>query len=361
MAEHDWPRPLVFLAACLRQDGGAEARALAPSLTSQDWQRALWLAINRHRVGPQFHQAVRHLDPPEDVATALARHTEQNAIRALGQIAETHRVMQAIDAAEPVIFKGWPLSERLFGTPSMRHIGDMDIVVDPKHMTEMCEIMAGLGYVIDAEDGPVDRPMQASSAKALATESKHVTFARTGGHMVEMHWRLLPYRGWPDVLSLPGAAEVRAHQTGRLRVLSDQANMLYLPVHGGLHLWTRLKWLADIAPLAGMRGPDGLAADMELAREIGLELPVGIGIRLSARLFGSPLPPGMSLERTSALERFMLNTIARDDMIPVVSSRYRFWSRINAMRLCSSLNQFVGVVRYDTLRRLRTRLAAIAP
>lgn len=354
----DWPRPLALLAACLRQDDdGATARDLARAMTRDDWHRLAWLAQERHRIAPLVQRALGALNPPDEVAEGMARHGARNAMRALGQIAETNRVITALAPVHPVIFKGWPLSERLFGAPALRHAGDLDIAVAPDRMDAACTALDGLGYAADDQHGRMDRLRQTGGVAALADEGKDIRFVHPDGHVAELHWHLLPYRGWPDVLALPGAVETQNSQAGPLNVLSDQANMMYLPVHGGLHLWTRLKWLADIAPLATRRGPEGLAADMELAREIGLATPVAIGLKMSARLLGSPLPPGMVLQPPCPIERFMLDTIARDDMIPVISRRYRFWTRINALRLASGPRQILGVLRYDTLRRLRFRLA----
>ena len=142
---------------------------------------------------------------------------------------------------------------------------------------------------------------------------------------------------------------------------SDQANIVYLSVHGALHLWSRLKWLVDIDRLARLRGPEGLEADYFAAEAIGARSPVALALRLSSRLFGSPIPevltrPDRSLDR---VEAWMLTAIARPDTAPL-TWRNKVLSRIMPARLADGLPQVLGVLRYDTLRRIRFGFAELA-
>jgi len=350
-----WPAPLRLLTAIL----GAnipQAAAIAQDMTPADWGRFADLAIHRHRVAPVIAPTIKALDIPEFVQDRLNQEARLNAIKTLTLIAETRQVIEALEqaGATPAIFKGWPLAQNLFGQVTARHSGDIDIAIAPDQIAPSYTALTALGY---RPDEGFQREGRILGSRSLAREGRDLRMVHPEGRVVELHWRLTHYLGWPDLLALPGALCMQDTQAGPLRVLSDQANMLYLPLHGGLHMWTRLKWLADIAPLAQRRGPEGLAEDMALAQRLGLARPVSIGLKLSARVLGSPLPPGMTLDRPKALERFMLDTIARDDMIPSVSTRYRIWARINAFRLAQGAQQIMGIIRYDTLRRWRWRLA----
>lgn len=358
-----WPRSLRLLCTCLAAAAGGDDRGgpdpldLARQMTPEDWDRFSTLAIREHRVAPLVARVLPGLDGvPTQVQDRLTQSTRQNAVTTLAQMAETRQVIAALETtgAAPAVFKGWPLAENLFGQANARHSGDIDIAIAPDRITACCEALGTLGY---QPDQGFEREGRIRSSRTLAREGRDLRMVRPTGKVVELHWRLTYYQGWPDLLALPGALVRQDSQAGPVTVLSDQVNMLYLPLHGGLHMWTRLKWLADIAPLARRRGPEGLAEDMDLAARLGIAKPVSIGLRLSARLLGSPLPPGMALGRPTGVERFMLDTITRDDMIPGVSTRYRIWARINAFRLAHGPGQIMGIVRYDTLRRWRWRLA----
>ena len=354
----NWPQPLRLLCACLGAHSPDLVSALARDMSPRDWDRFVWLATERHRVAPRIPQDLTASVLPPDVAEALAARVKANATQTLVLMAETRRVHQALSKAgiDPVIFKGWPLSERLFNTSAARHSGDLDLAIAPRDLPMACTVMEDCGY---AADGGQTRLTRIGGGKAMMDEGKDFSFIHPAGHKIDLHWHLLPYRGWPRILDLPGAVTRQVTQAGTYSVLSDQANMLYLPIHGGLHLWTRLKWLTDIAPLAVIRGTKGLTDDLALARRLGVGRSLDLGLRLSARLFGSPLPDGLDLVPPGRTERFMLDTIARDDMIPVISPRYRFWTRINALRLAQGPRQIWGVIRYDTLRRWRWRLVGM--
>lgn len=340
-----------------------QAKGQPHQTTEQGWDRLVWLAVDRHRTAPLIADRLTawagDLGAPADAIAAVDRAAKLNATKALGQIAETARLARAMAPVDPLIFKGWPLSERLYGGPARRHTGDIDMAVAPSQIAAACALLDTLGY---RPDPGAARLLDCRASPALAAEGKDLMFAHPSGHVLELHWHLLPYRGWPDIRALPGAVVRQTSQAGSLGVLSDQANMLYLPAHGGLHLWTRLKWLADLVPLAQARGPDGLAEDLALARKIGLDRPLTLGLRLAARLLGAPLPTGMALGSPCRRERIYLDAIGRDDMIPVVSQRYRFWTRLNALALARGPRQILGVLRYDTVRRVRLGLAKpVAP
>ena len=356
LADH-WSKPLRVLAALLSVDS-TQAADIAEGLTPADWDRFADLAIHRHRVAPVIAGTLDMLDIPEPTRDRLRQAIRDNAVKTLTQIAETKQVINVLEqaGAQPAVFKGWPLAENLFGHANARHSGDIDIAIASERIAAGAEALAELGY---RPDEGFEREGRILGSQALAREGRDLRLAHPAGKVVELHWRLTHYLGWPDLLAMPGALVRQDTQAGPLNVLSDQVNILYLPLHGGLHMWTRLKWLADIAPLAQRRGAEGLAEDMVLAKDLGLAKPVLLGLTLSARVFGSPLPSGMDLGPPSRVERFMLDTIARDDMIPAVSPRYRIWARLNAFRLAQGASQMMGILRYDTLRRWRWRLADI--
>ncbi|MEM9138215.1 MAG: nucleotidyltransferase family protein [Pseudomonadota bacterium] len=336
------------------------------ALDADDWQRLMVLAASRHRVLPVVMPCLSPARPgplqaglPEALAWKMALQNTQNTAQVLIGISETQRLIARFGEAgmTPLVFKGWPLSEDLYGTPNARHMGDIDVMIPPDRISESFEIVAGMGYRPTPSHAGMAR---LAGSRALADEGKDVRFHNAERDTaIEIHWRLYPFHGWPDPLALPEAEAVQQTQIGPLSVLSDQANMLYLSVHGTLHLWTRLKWLADIACLAHRRGPDQLAEDYALARSLGIGISVALGLRLSARLLGSPLP-GVLAGRMPELdwaERWMLDVMNRDDTMPGVTRRYRLWARLMAFRLAADLPQTLGVMRYDTVRRVRLALA----
>ena len=96
--------------------------------------------------------------------------------------------------------------------------------------------------------------------------------------------------------------------TRGLRTLGEEDLFAYLCMHGALHWWHRLKWLADINALLVASGSD-------VERLIGSAKARGAGraaaqaLRICQRLLGTPLPDQFmaSLGR-GALERWLETT-----------------------------------------------------
>lgn len=328
-------------------------------MTHSDWDLFTWLATTRHRVDPIITPALQNLDIPVSVRERFDAMFRANAIATLSAIAETRRVMAALSEIDPtpVIFKGWPLAERIYGAAAQRHTGDLDLLVHPDCLRTVAAILEGLEYQRETDDINYHVPVDAPAMQAEGKDLRYL-HAQTGA-VTEIHWHLLPFRGWPAVFDHPGMTTYQDTSAGQLHVPSDLGNMLYLPIHGGLHLWTRLKWLADIAWLAHQRGSEQLAHDLAEARRLGIENPVLLGLQLSGYIFGTPLPTDTRplTGRMAWMARWMTDTMAREDMIPTMTLRYRLWVRIMGLGLASTTSQRLGVLRYDSWRRMRLNLA----
>jgi len=361
----DWPRPLRLLVALMRQtdgpDGDPDAAGLVPALAgaldAAGWARFADLAIARHRVAPAIAPRLTGLDMPDAVRARLDAAVRQNAVRTLTQIAETRRIRAALCAigADPVVLKGWPLGARLYGDASARHTGDLDLLVPPGRVWAACAALEALGFGPARHTAKFRRRARNLGSPLLIRACKDIELVHPGtGVAVELHWKLLNYEGWPTLLDEPGAIALQESQAGPLRCLSDRTNLFYLSTHGALHLWDRLKWLADIARLAAARGPALLAEDLAAARAAGLDRPVAFALRLSARLLASPLPEGMPGDDPgiARLERWIVARLARPEGW-LDRARYQAGVRWMGLRLAVNRRQTLGVIGYDTARRLR--------
>lgn len=348
-----WPKPLGLLLALLHGGAPEAAARLAGALTPADWTTFADLAIGRHRVAPLIGARLQVLDMPDPIRTAIDEHLRQNVYKTLAHIAETRRICAALNAAdaEPVIFKGWPLAEQLYGQASARHTGDVDMLLPKERVHAAYEVLTELGYA------PTPAEARMMSKARWADMSKDVElFNAKSGIIVELHWHSSKYTGWPEILDTSSALTRHDSQAGSLLVPDYRANLLYLSQHGALHLWDRLKWLADIADLVRRRDPADLADDIAAARAAGIARPVIFALSLSSRLLGSPDPAVMT-ELTRAdpwlpgLERWILARLA-EPYPSWARLRYRLGTRVMGLRLSDDWSQVMSVVAYDTTRRL---------
>ena len=357
MIPKDWPRPLAVLVTLMRGDGTEGAADLTRLMSTSDWRDFARLAIDGHRVAPRIAERASTLDMPEAVRAALNDAVRRNALVTMTQMAETRRISAALKAigVEVAVIKGWPLAERLHGRADGRHAGDLDLFVPEERVADSRIALEGIGFEVAAHNAKFRRRLRGLDNPQLIRACKDIEMTRREtGIQVELHWRLLNYHAWPVLVDRPGAMVSRQTDAGRLLVPDDATNLLYLSVHGALHLWEHLKWLDDIARLAEIRGADLLAGDLEAARQTGVLRPVVFALSLAGRLLASPVPPGLDRAdpKAARLVDWTLRYLARPD--------HRFWRqrhqvgiRWMGLRLARDWRQWLGIIGYDTSRRLR--------
>ena len=355
------PPPLALLVRLIASATGSpsnDCHALAATLDSTGWAVFADFAIRRHMVAPLIAPEIEALPVPKATRAEIATAVRANAFAMTAQIAETKRVLTAFaEAGVPLtIVKGWPLGARLYPAPEIRHVGDLDLLVAPEQAAEALTLLEGLGF--GHADGAIDKAARGARCdlkdpRVLAAK-KHVSLVRAPtGVMIELHWRLMSLSGWPEPLGRPDSLARQETKIGLVPVLADRVNLTYLAVHGSLHAWSRLKWLADIALFAQDRGPAMLASDLDEARSARLARPLAFALSLSHRLLGSPLPETTIGSLTSAkLESLVLDRLARSGE-PLNQRRYAADIRRLRLALASGWAQHIGVIDFDTLRRFR--------
>ena len=75
-----------------------------------------------------------------------------------------------------------------------------------------------------------------------------------------------------------------------LRTLGEEDLFAYLCMHGALHWWNRLKWLADINALLAAAPEDGVERLFRAAEARGAGRAAAQAMLLCRRLLGRPCP-----------------------------------------------------------------------
>lgn len=350
----DWPLALRVLCGCLGTALAPGTAALAATMRPADWNSFLYLATIRHRVAPVVATHLSALNPPPEVAEELSRDVRFCTLETLRQGAALRELLASAGEAgiTPVILKGIPLAEKLYGAAGNRHARDIDLLVGPSQIRTMAGILDELGYA----PAPVYRLRgRLVGTRALAQECYDLEYVGGRGHLpVEIHWRTSHYAGWPDFTGSEALTEAQDTSIGTVRVPTDSANLVYLAGHGSMHAWARLKWLADIGRLAMIRGEEGLAADVALAGQLGGQGALSLSLRLAHRVMGSPLPEalGTPSPQMARLEQQMLGVISAPEIAPG-TWRYRLSANIVSLQLADGPRQVMGVLRYAIWRRLR--------
>jgi hypothetical protein len=132
------------------------------------------------------------------------------------------------------------------------------------------------------------------------------------GVTVELHWRLLTHRTLLRGVDAHGPEQVVNFPGGLLRTLADGPLFAYLCLHGGLHNWSRLKWLADVGAFLGGRSQDQVEHLYQAAQTFGAGRSALTAMLLCRRLFGLPLAPGLlaKIERDRVAQTLADNVVA---------------------------------------------------
>jgi hypothetical protein len=257
-----------------------------------DWRAVLALA-DKHRVeGLVANAMISVAELPAFVAAEARRTADEVKGRALGDVAETLRVSDALQSRGigHAILKGAPLGVRAFGSPLLKQSWDIDVFVDTHSAVAGAAALADVGYTAHVPA----RPFTPAEFRRWSTVSKEAEFRSASGRTVELHWSLSDHPMLLRGLNAGAVTEEVELFAGQcVPTLGDAANIAYLAVHGAFHGWSRLKWLADFAAFVGSHPGERQEQLIAEARDwnVGLALDQALALAnevLSAGLRSAP-------------------------------------------------------------------------
>src|SRR5262249_7689741 len=118
---------------------------------------------------------------------------------------------------------------------------------------------------------------------------------QTTGLRVELHWRLFLN---PHVMAessfLAASRVVHLSKAAGVRTLGEDDLFAYLCMHGALHWWNRLKWLADVNALLASTPEMGVKRLIQAAERKGAGRAAAQALLLCQKLFQTPLPTSLT-------------------------------------------------------------------
>ncbi|MFL6427076.1 MAG: lasso peptide biosynthesis B2 protein [Acidobacteriaceae bacterium] len=283
------PSEVRLLLRCMRwplpdADAG-EVRALTSS-GEIDWKRFLALC-GHHRVIPMVYRALSSVaadSVPLATLAALKADTTENALRAFRYLAETRRLCDLLQqAGVPVrVLKGVPLSQRIYADPSVRDVGDIDLLIAPGMEETADLILLADGFRRNDPEArltPRRRQSWRKHGKDYTYRSDRDDFE------IDLHWRLFrnPYMPGNALAEDASDERVRFGET-ELAVLPLDRTFPYLCVHGALDGWFRFKSLADIAALWRGFSEEQRSALADQANQSGILPEVAAALNLAQEL-----------------------------------------------------------------------------
>jgi len=285
-----------LVAACAMwppSDRGTEAIRAAAS-DGLDWGRCVRVA-RRHQVIGLLHEGLieARLKVPPDIYEAIRAEAAALACENLAIAQESLRLQHLFDDADlPVLFvKGAALALLAFNNLGLRGAQDIDLLVN--HET----LPAAIALILRAGYNRFNPPLDISDAhlRLLMPLRKDLGFVHQGtGLRVELHWRLfLNPHAMAENSLMTASRVVPLTEAAGLRTLGEDDLFAYLCMHGALHWWYRIKWLADVNALVAAAPGSGIERLFSVAEARGAGRAAAQALLLCQRLLGTPVPAAL--------------------------------------------------------------------
>ena len=194
-------------------------------------------------------------------------------------------------------YKGVALSALLFGDAGIRVSGDIDLIVPEDRVADAGRCLTSLGYdpTVVLDEGGLREWMRYLHGRV---------FQGPGGWpRVDLQWRIvrstqIAISGDPGLLLQHRRSVGLAG--GSVPVLSLEANLIALSVHGAKHLWQQLRWVCDLGQL--LTNPElDAALSVRLANQMGVRRILGVGVALVLELLDVTVPAPLvcTIDRTA--------------------------------------------------------------
>jgi hypothetical protein len=256
-----------------------------------DWSRVLPVARQHQLVGLVHHGLMQTpLDLPSEFVHRIATPAMTSARENLAMAYEALRLQRLFDDADlPVLFvKGVALSALVYGNLSLRSGHDIDLLIAYEALPAAISIILHAGY---RRFDPSPNINDAQLRRVMPMRKDLGFVHKTTGVRIELHWRLFlnPY-AMAEVPLMVASRVVPLAGTAGLRTLGEEDLFAYLCMHGALHWWYRLKWLADVNALLASMSEDDIERLVRAAHARGTGRAAAQALLLCQRLLGTTLP-----------------------------------------------------------------------
>jgi hypothetical protein len=282
-----------LLVWCARTQVDAKTAASIRALVREDldWHWLLRMAW-QHGTIPLLYGTLQSLCAdavPKAILDELKDYFHANVGRSMVLTQELLQLLKLFEAQgiHAIPLKGPVLAAVAYGNRALRMFNDLDFLVPKEHVQRVYELLVAQGY--QCREDPLT-PSQMEAYRYFYQE--HHFMRRIGSVIVEPHWDLTQ-RAFAFPFTMSEFWErARPISFGGTTVLTFALEdlLLFLCVHGSIHLWNRLIWICDIAEFLRVAQTIDWVKTMDRARRIGGERALLLGLYLAHDLWGTALP-----------------------------------------------------------------------
>lgn len=145
-----------------------------------------------------------------------------------------------------ISYKGPLLSYRIYNDATCRRFKDLDFLVKPDKISKTIAVLGKMGFVPRSFQWPSSR----NKEKRLLLFLNQYTLDHPSKDIsVEIHWSLLKFPAVQQkkmALIISENIQQTIFSGQKFNQFTLELELLHMVIHGGLHTWSRLKWLVDI-------------------------------------------------------------------------------------------------------------------
>ncbi|MEZ4747626.1 MAG: nucleotidyltransferase family protein [Calditrichia bacterium] len=285
------PELRLLLHAASEQLGHPVASALPLAPSPLNWQHVLYLA-KRHRLTAILHGYLTshpEMQPPELLTKALNSYCLAQTRQHLLKAGELRQIITATQSNGITIipYKGPVFGETAYGSLALREFSDLDLLVQPKDLPAVTDILSKQGYQVNSEL-PSDWQQVVTSPN-----TKDITLSGADRSIyLELHWQLArTYQGFDlPIRQLFERAISSEWMDIYLPLLSPEDTLLVHSFNAAKDRWNRISLIVDIAML--LKSCPELDWDylMQTAEHYHLDRRLKLALWLPMALFGIKLP-----------------------------------------------------------------------
>jgi hypothetical protein len=278
-----------LLRAIIRQPADAAGQPMDRLAGNvRDWDSLLRLA-REHGVLPMLFLRLADLGPavPQAAQEYLRAEYHRNVFHNMANAAELIGILKAFDheGIPAMPFKGVVLGVSIYGTPTTRPAGDLDVLIHHRHLARATAVLLERGCEL--------KTLLRADGQPLDPNYCEYRFERQAdGMVIELRWglALTRYRRnlgmdwvWPRRrIAMLAGAEVPN--------LDPEITLLVLCMHGSKHTWSRLIWICDVAQLLNSIPDLDWKEVTREAKRLGLWRTQALGVLLAHRVAGAAVP-----------------------------------------------------------------------
>jgi hypothetical protein len=312
----------------------------------------------------------RHLDEgfaamvPAEILDELRRRFQHTARFSLVMTGELLTILRALEkeGVEAIPYKGPVLGSEIYGNIALRPFADLDLLVRAADVWRAVDVLIATGY-----RSPV--PLGDDLREGRLPAEGQLLFERPELHsVVELHWEVaqryfapqLDYEAIRERLTFVGIGGEA------VRAMSPEDTFLVLAVHNTKHRWERLIWICDAAEFVRAHPSFDWIHLIDRAGRLGVERMVLLGLHLTHRLLGAPLPEParMLIEQDGAVadlsDEVVNELTGRRDRLSDIDERASFhlrsWKRSRSRGRYWLVRIFVPTLEDRSSLRLPPRL-----